>query len=176
MSALCSLTFMTSRINDCDPLGSTGYPLAFAMNVDAGMSMCLMGSAAQRFRTPGTDGRGGMRSKARKPVRHTPRLQHTKSMHLRLSAGYKHRWTVRHPTSPTWHSIQLLMLSWKVQSWGLMNELGLMPRMEMGAVREGCHGESHEQNAETNWPERWKGRRWEVVWKTAYRASAPGRC
>jgi len=65
---------MTSRMNDCDPLGRTGYPFAFAMKDDAGMNKCLMGSAAQRLKTPGTDGRGGMRSKAiqRRVVRHNP--------------------------------------------------------------------------------------------------------
>ena len=36
------LTFMMSRMNDCVPFGKTGYPLALAMNVDAG---------SQRFRT-----------------------------------------------------------------------------------------------------------------------------
>lgn len=30
------LTTIVSRMNDCVTLGSTGYPLAFAMKVDAG--------------------------------------------------------------------------------------------------------------------------------------------
>jgi len=51
-------------MKDCDLFGSTGYPFAFAMNVDAGMNKCLMGSAAHRFRTPGMEGRGVMRSRA----------------------------------------------------------------------------------------------------------------
>lgn len=38
-------TFMISRINDWVPLGKTGYPLAFAMNVLAGRKIYLVGSA-----------------------------------------------------------------------------------------------------------------------------------
>ena len=53
-----------SRINDCVPLGKTGYPFALAMNVDAGTHRYLTGSANHWFRTVEDSGNGGVRSRA----------------------------------------------------------------------------------------------------------------
>ena len=64
-------TFMISRIKACDPFGSTGYPFALAINVDAGMKTRRMGSAAQRLSTPGTDGSGGVKSSAAQGIMNT---------------------------------------------------------------------------------------------------------
>lgn len=55
---------MMSRINDWAPLGSTGYPLALGMYVEAGINKCRTGSAVHCCRTSSSDGMGGVRSRA----------------------------------------------------------------------------------------------------------------
>lgn len=55
---------MIVRMNDCVPLGSTGYPLAFAMNVVAGRKTYRTGSAFHLLRMSSVAGSGGVRSSA----------------------------------------------------------------------------------------------------------------
>ena len=52
---------MMSRMNDCVPLGSTGYPFAFPMNVDAGSHRCRTGSASHCPSTVDDSGSGGVK-------------------------------------------------------------------------------------------------------------------
>jgi hypothetical protein len=58
------LAAMLSRIKDCVPLGSTGYPLLFAMKVEAGRKRKRTDSAAHLLRAPNVKGSGGVRSSA----------------------------------------------------------------------------------------------------------------
>ena len=170
---------MTSRMNDCEPLGKTGYPFVFAMNDDAGMKMCLIGSATQRFKTPGTDGRGGVRSRARQRsmVRHNPGRRPHQSKHLRLSADCKHRWTLWHPTSPMWHSAQPLMLSLTALSWIPVSESVSMARKAIRTERAlFCHTECQRRSAEGRLPGRWRDHRLGVGWRIAYKGFVQDRC
>jgi hypothetical protein len=57
---------MLSRMNDCVPLGRTGYPFAFEMNVEAGRKMCRTDSALHLLSAPKVDGNGRDRSRAAK--------------------------------------------------------------------------------------------------------------
>ena len=62
----------------------------------------------------------------------------TKAIHLRLSAGCKHRWTVWHPTSPMWHSAQPPKLS-LMAPWIPMSESESMARRKAGTERAVDH-------------------------------------
>ena len=149
-------------MKDCEPLGSTGYPFVFAMNDDAGINRCLIGSATQRFKTPGTDGRGGVRSKARQRsmVRHNPGRRPHQSKHLRLSADCKHRWTLWHPTFPMWRSAQPLMLLSTARFWiPVRSESVLMARRKTRTMWAFCHAERQRRSAGGRLPERWTGHR-----------------
>lgn len=168
-----------SRMNDCNPLGRTGYPFTFAIKVDAGMNKCLMGSAAQRLNTPGTDGRGGMRSRAiqRRQVRHKSwTLTTPKAIHLRLSAGCKHRWTVWHPTFPMWHSAQPPKLLLMARPWVPVSESASMARRKAGPGKAVDHTVGRTWSGSESWFERWRGHRWEDGLKIACMESARGRC
>lgn len=53
----------------CVPFGSTGYPFAFGMKVEAGRKTCDTGSACHRERISEVEGRGRDKSKAKIEIR-----------------------------------------------------------------------------------------------------------